>query len=81
MPRREDSVPEWTRSGDVVSELRRLDGAAPKPEELELLRRVAASARGYVNSSTAKVAKYRRVNLENTLREYELAYPSEKVTP
>jgi hypothetical protein len=42
---------------------------------------VVAAARGYVNAGTEKVAKYRRINLDNALRAHERMWPAIPVEP
>jgi hypothetical protein len=51
------------------------DGKKPQVSEIELLRRVSESARGYLNASSDEMCKYRLGSLENSLRELETDYP------
>lgn len=42
---------------------------------------VVAAAQAFVNSATAKVARYRRVHLENALSAHRLKFPPDETTP
>jgi hypothetical protein len=52
------------------------DGQRRTVSEIDLLRRVAAVARGYLNASSAKLSSHRFTYLENIVKEYEHAYPA-----
>jgi hypothetical protein len=56
------------------------DGQRRVVSESELLKRVAAAARGYLNASSAKVSSYRFTHLEKVVKEYESAYPAPDTT-
>jgi hypothetical protein len=55
--------------------------ARPFGHELARLREIANAARGYLNSATAQVARYRRVALEKAVERWELAYPERPREP
>lgn len=49
--------------------------------QLPALREIAGAARAWLNASTAKVAKYRRVALEKSVERWELAFPTKEILP
>ena len=61
---------------------RHLDNVAGHVRDrLATAENVVAAARGYVNAGTEKVAKYRRINLDNALRAHERMWPAIPVEP